>query len=104
MQSANKMCVALLFGGMSSEHEVSSCLCGQLRPQHRPQQIRGAHRGHHQGGPLALHRGHGGPDGRWQLGRAAGNMACVISPDRADHGMILFTPDGQVEKMHLWTW
>ena len=23
MQSANKMCVALLFGGMSSEHEVS---------------------------------------------------------------------------------
>ena len=28
-------------------------------------------------------------------------MPCVISPDRADHGMILFTPDGRVEKMHL---
>ena len=28
-------------------------------------------------------------------------MACVISPDRADHGMILFTPEGHVEKVHV---
>ena len=28
-------------------------------------------------------------------------MPCVISPDRADHGMILFTPSGQVEKLHV---
>ena len=32
MQS-EKMCVVLLFGGMSSEHEVSR-FCGQLRQQH----------------------------------------------------------------------
>mgnify|MGYP000780121378 CR=1 FL=1 len=38
-------------------------------------------------------------DGSWE--ELPGNMACVISPDRADHGMILFTPDGRVEKMHL---
>ena len=38
-------------------------------------------------------------DGSWE--ELPGNMPCVISPDRADHGMILFTPDGRVEKMHL---
>lgn len=30
MQSANKMCVALLFGGMSSEHEVSCVSVGNF--------------------------------------------------------------------------
>ena len=38
-------------------------------------------------------------DGSWE--ELAGNMACVISPDRADHGMILFTPEGHVEKVHV---
>ena len=28
-------------------------------------------------------------------------MPCVLSPDRADHGLILFTPAGQVEKVHV---
>ena len=38
-------------------------------------------------------------DGSWE--ELAGNMPCVISPDRADHGMILFTPEGHVEKVHV---
>ena len=38
-------------------------------------------------------------DGSWE--ELPGNMPCVISPDRADHGMILFTPAGQVEKVHV---
>ena len=38
-------------------------------------------------------------DGSWE--ELPGNMPCVISPDRADHGMILFTPSGQVEKLHV---
>jgi D-alanine-D-alanine ligase len=38
-------------------------------------------------------------DGSWE--DLAGNMPCVISPDRGDHGMILFTPEGHVEKIRL---
>ena len=33
-------------------------------------------------------------DGSWE--ELPGNMPCVLSPDRADHGLILFTPAGQV--------
>ena len=80
MQSANKMCVALLFGGMSSEHEVSRVSVGNFVRNIDREQIRGAHRGHHQGGPLALHRGHGRADGRRQLGRAARQYALRDQP------------------------
>ena len=38
-------------------------------------------------------------DGSWE--ELPGNMPCVVSPDRADHGLILFTPAGQVEKVHV---
>ena len=38
-------------------------------------------------------------DGSWE--ELPGNMPCVLSPDRADHGLILFTPAGQVEKVHV---
>ena len=38
-------------------------------------------------------------DGSWE--ELGSNMPCVLSPDRADHGMILFTPAGQVEKIHV---
>ncbi len=95
------MSVVVLFGGMSSEHEVSRVSAGTFVDQHRPQQIRGADHRHHQRGPLALHRGHSAQmaDGSWE--ELPGNMPCVLSPDRADHGLILFTPAGQVEKVHV---
>ena len=38
-------------------------------------------------------------DGSWE--ELPGNMPCSISPDRADHGAILFTPAGHVEKLHI---
>ena len=101
MQSANKMCVALLFGGMSSEHEVSCVSVGNF--------VRNIDRSKYDVLTVGITK-----EGRWLYTEATaeqmadgsweelpGNMACVISPDRADHGMILFTPDGRVEKMHL---
>ena len=101
MQSANKMCVALLFGGMSSEHEVSCVSVGNF--------VRNIDRSKYEVLTVGITK-----EGRWLYTEAMaeqmadgsweelpGNMACVISPDRADHGMILFTPDGRVEKMHL---
>ena len=101
MQSANKMCVALLFGGMSSEHEVSCVSVGNC--------VRNIDRSKYEVLTVGITK-----EGRWFYTEATaeqraagsgeelpGNMPCVISPDRADHGMILFTPDGRVEKMHL---
>ena len=34
--SEHKMCVVVLFGGMSSEHEVSRVSAGTFVDQHRP--------------------------------------------------------------------
>ena len=100
MQS-EKMCVVLLFGGMSSEHEVSRVSVGNF--------VNNIDREKYETLAVGITK-----EGRWLYTEAtaaqmadgsweelAGNMACVISPDRADHGMILFTPDGRVEKMHL---
>ena len=101
MQSANKMCVALLFGGMSSEHEVSCVSVGNF--------VRNIDRSKYEVLTVGITK-----EGRWLYTEATaeqmadgsweelpGNMPCVLSPDRADHGMILFTPAGQVEKIHV---
>ena len=90
MQSANKMCVALLFGGMSSEHEVSCVSVGNF--------VRNIDRSKYEVLTVGITK-----EGRWLYTEATaeqmadgsweelpGNMPCVISPDRADHGMILF--------------
>ena len=100
MQS-EKMCVVLLFGGMSSEHEVSRVSVGNF--------VNNIDREKYEVLTVGITK-----DGRWLYTEAtaaqmadgsweelAGNMACVISPDRADHGMILFTPEGHVEKVHV---
>ena len=101
MQSANKMCVALLFGGMSSEHEVSCVSVGNF--------VRNIDRSKYEVLTVGITK-----EGRWLYTEAdsaqmadgsweelPGNMPCVLSPDRADHGLILFTPAGQVEKVHV---
>ena len=98
MQS-EKMCVVLLFGGMSSEHEVSRVSVGNF--------VNNIDREKYETLAVGITK-----EGRWLYTEAtaaqmadgsweemAGNMACVISPDRADHGMILFTPEGHVEKI-----
>ena len=101
MQSENTMCVVLLFGGMSSEHEVSRVSVGNF--------VNNIDRSKYEVLTVGITK-----EGRWLYTEAtaaqmadgsweelAGNMPCVISPDRADHGMILFTPAGQVEKVHV---
>ena len=101
MQSEDKMCVVLLFGGMSSEHEVSRVSAGTF--------VDNIDRSKYELITVGITK-----EGRWLYTEAssaqmadgsweelAGNMACVLSPDRADHGMILFTPAGQVEKVHV---
>ena len=101
MQSEDKLCVVVLFGGMSSEHEVSRVSAGTF--------VDNLDRARYEVLTVGITR-----EGRWLCTEAtsaqmadgsweelAGNMPCVISPDRADHGMILFTPSGQVEKLHV---
>ena len=101
MQSENKLCVVLLFGGMSSEHEVSRVSVGNF--------VNNIDRTKYEVLAVGITK-----EGRWLYTEAtaaqmadgsweelAGNMPCVISPDRADHGMILFTPEGHVEKLHV---
>ena len=101
MQSEDKLCVVVLFGGMSSEHEVSRVSVGNF--------VNNIDRDNYVVLTVGITK-----EGRWLYTEAtaaqmadgsweelAGNMACVISPDRADHGMILFTPEGHVEKVHV---
>ena len=101
MQSEDKLCVVVLFGGMSSEHEVSRVSAGTF--------VDNLDRARYEVLTVGITR-----EGRWLCTEATsaqmadgsweelpGNMPCVISPDRADHGMILFTPSGQVEKLHV---
>ena len=99
MQSENKQCVVVLFGGLSSEHEVScvsaSTIVSHLdRARYEVLTVGITKEGrwlYTEATPAQI------ADGSWE--QTAGNMPCVVSPDRADHGMILFTPAGQVEKL-----
>ena len=101
MQSEDKLCVVVLFGGMSSEHEVSRVSAGTF--------VDNLDRSRYEVLTVGITK-----EGRWLYTEASsaqmadgsweelpGNMPCVLSPDRADHGMILFTPAGQVEKVHV---
>ena len=100
MQS-EKMCVALLFGGMSSEHEVSRVSVGNFVNNIDREKYEVLTVGITKEGRWLYTEASSAQmaDGSWE--ELAGNMPCVISPDRADHGMILFTPEGHVEKLHV---
>ena len=101
MQSEEKLCVVVLFGGMSSEHEVSCVSAGTFVDNLDPSRYEVLTVGITKEGRWLCTEASSAQmaDGSWE--ELPGNMPCVISPDRADHGMILFTPDGRVEKMHL---
>ena len=100
MQS-EKMCVVLLFGGMSSEHEVSRVSVGNFVNNIDREKYETLAVGITKEGCWLYTEATAAQmaDGSWE--ELAGNMPCVISPDRADHGMILFTPEGHVEKVHV---
>ena len=101
MQSEEKLCVVVLFGGMSSEHEVSCVSAGTFVDNLDPSRYEVLTVGITKEGRWLCTEASSAQmaDGSWE--ELPGNMPCVISPDRADHGMILFAPSGQVEKLHV---
>ena len=100
-QSGHPLCVVLLFGGMSSEHAVSRVSAGTFVDHIDPEKYELLKIGITKEGRWLYTEATSAQmaDGSWE--ELATNMPCVISPDRADHGMILFTPSGQVEKLHV---
>ena len=83
MQSEDKLCVVVLFGGMSSEHEVSRVSAGTF--------VDNLDRARYEVLTVGITR-----EGRWLCTEATsaqmadgsweelpGNMPCFISPDRA---------------------
>lgn len=99
--SEHKMSVVVLFGGMSSEHEVSRVSAGTFVDQLDRQRYELLTIGITKEGRWLYTEADSAQmaDGSWE--DLPGNMPCVLSPDRADHGLILFTPAGQVEKVHV---
>ena len=99
--SEHKMSVVVLFGGMSSEHEVSCVSAGTFVDQLDRQRYELLTIGITKKGRWLYTEADSAQmaDGSWE--ELPGNMPCVLSPDRADHGLILFTPAGQVEKVHV---
>ncbi len=99
--SEHKMSVVVLFGGMSSEHEVSCVSAGTFVDQLDRQRYELLTIGITKEGRWLYTEADSAQmaDGSWE--ELPGNMPCVLSPDRADHGLILFTPAGQVEKVHV---
>ena len=102
MQSENKLCVVLLFGGMSSEHEVSRVSVGNF--------VNNIDRTKYEVLTVGITK-----EGRWLYTEAtaaqmadgsweemASSIPCILSLDRADHGMVLFTRHG-VWKSCMWT-
>ena len=99
--SEHKMSVVVLFGGMSSEHEGSRVSAGTFVDQLDRQRYELLTIGITKEGRWLYTEADSAQmaDGSWE--ELPGNMPCVLSPDRADHGLILFTPAGQVEKVHV---
>ncbi|MGN0983211.1 MAG: D-alanine--D-alanine ligase family protein [Gemmiger sp.] len=89
-----KLRLALLFGGVSSEHEVScvsaSAWVRALDPARYEVTLVGITKAGRwlrtTAAPQAM------ADGSWE--QDAGNIPCVVSPDRADHGLLLREPGG----------
>ena len=99
--AARPLCAALLFGGLSSEHEVSRVSAGTFADNMDPEKYELIKIGITKEGRWLYTEATSAQmaDGSWE--ELPGNMPCVLSPDRADHGAILFTPSGHVEKLHL---
>lgn len=99
--AAHPLCVALLFGGLSSEHEVSRVSAGTFADNMAPEKYELIKIGITKDGRWLYTEASSAQmaDGSWE--ELPGNMPCAISPDRADHGAILFTPAGHVEKLHI---
>ena len=91
MQSANKMCVALLFGGMSSEHEVSCVSVGNF--------VRNIDRSKYEVLTVIIQNYGGGPVGLETLAATIGEEAVtledVYEPYLMQLGFLTRTPRGR---------
>lgn len=89
-----KMRVALLFGGVSSEHEVSRVSAGTVRTNLDPDKYEIYPVGITKDGRWLLTHADTAQmaDGSWE--RLPDNRKCLISPDRSDHGLLVFAGDG----------
>ena len=92
--AARPLCAALLFGGLSSEHEVSRVSAVTFAEHMDPERYELIKIGITKEGRWLYTEATSAQmaDGSWE--QLPGNMPCVLSPDRADHGAILFTPSG----------
>lgn len=91
----NRLNVALLFGGVSSEHEVSRVSAKTFADHLSEDKYRVYKIGITKDGRWLYYPGPSSkmPDGSWELDE--GCQQCILSPDRADHGLLLRGRDGQ---------
>ena len=96
-----KLAAALLFGGMSSEHEVSRVSAGTFADNMPADRYIVYKVGITRTGRWLLTDATTAQmaDGSWET--LPGNRPCIISPDRTTHGMLVFGPDGTVEQRRI---
>lgn len=90
----NRLNVALLFGGVSSEHEVSRVSAKTFAEHLSPINYRVYSIGITKDGRWLYYSGpiEKMADGSWELDESC--VPCAISPDRSTHGIVLFLHDG----------
>ena len=96
-----RLTVALLFGGLSSEHEVSRVSAGTFADNMSPERYEVLKIGITKDGRWLYTEATSAQmaDGSWET--LPGNRRCLISPDRGDHGVLLFDAGGRAECRRL---
>ncbi|MDD6631108.1 MAG: D-alanine--D-alanine ligase [Faecalibacterium sp.] len=92
--SKPRLTVAVLFGGASTEHDVSQLSATSVLQQLDPEKYEILPVGITRQGSWFLYTGEVSliPDGRWAQSGAL--TPCLLSPDPAHHGLLVQTPEG----------
>ena len=101
-EETKQICTAVvLFGGISSEHEVSRVSAGTFVDNMAPDAYDVIRIGITKDGRWLRTEATSAQmaDGSWA--ELPGNRPCVLSPDRSVHGILTFQPDGSVEARHV---
>ena len=95
-----KMQIAVLFGGVSSEYEVSLMSATSILSHLDPEKYAVSKLGITRDGRWLLFEGENAllTEGDWTAD--ACTTPAILSPDRADHGLLIFRPDG-VERRRI---
>lgn len=98
----NKQTVAVLFGGVSSEHEISRLSVTSVLNNIDTHRYTPVTVGITKDGRWLRYNGDVAKiaDGAWEQ-EQKNLIPCVLSPDRAHHGLLLLHPDGRFEAMHI---